>query len=199
MRTILGLALVLLAGCAPKPSATPTPAGAEPPAELRERAGRVAGTLLSELKAALEAEMAKGKPAEAIGVCSNLAPSIAGRLSRESGWQVRRVGTRVRNPLLGLPDAWEQSALDEFLARAKAGESLDDMTRAEIVEEPSGRYLRFARAIPVGAPCLACHGSPATMAEPLKAALAATYPHDRATGYSAGELRGAVTVKAPLP
>ena len=201
------LVLVFLAGCAARPSAdAPAPASGpvatapEPvPADVRERAERVAGTLLAELKKALETEMAKGKPAEAITMCSEIAPSVAGRLSRENGWQVRRVGTRVRNPMLGLPDAWEQAALEEFRTRAAGGESLDGMTRVEVVTEPAGRYLRLARAIPVGAPCVACHGSPASMAEPLKAALAATYPHDRATGYAAGELRGAVTVKAPLP
>jgi hypothetical protein len=31
--------------------------------------------------------------------------AIASRLSRESGWQVKRVGTRVRNPLTGSPSS----------------------------------------------------------------------------------------------
>ncbi len=189
------LLLLCLAGCASRPKES----AHEPvPADVKAKAETVAGTLLTELKAALEAEMAKGKPAEAIEVCSEIAPAIAGRLSRENGWQVRRVGTRVRNPMIGMPDAWDQAALADFQRRAAAGETFDGMTRAEVVTEPSGKYLRFARAIPVGPPCLGCHGPAETLAEPLKAALATRYPHDRATGYAMGELRGAVVIKAPI-
>ena len=32
----------------------------------------------------------------------------------------------------------------------------------------------------------------------LKARLADSYPHDQATGYSKGQIRGALTVKRPL-
>jgi hypothetical protein len=32
----------------------------------------------------------------------------------------------------------------------------------------------------------------------VKARLQAEYPHDKATGYGVGQLRGAVTVKRPL-
>lgn len=45
----------------------------------------------------------------------------SGRLSRERGWRVTRVGTRVRNPLLGKPDAWEQQVLAGFTERAAKG------------------------------------------------------------------------------
>ena len=77
-------------------------------AEVSERdraAGEIAGAFVKELGAAMTREMAKGGPTEAIKVCVELAPEIAGRLSREQGWRVTRVGTRVRNPLLGMPDA----------------------------------------------------------------------------------------------
>lgn len=185
-------------GCGGAQKVAEEPARSAVPESLRADAERVAGSLLSELKAALETEMAKGKPAEAIAVCSEIAPSLAAKKSRETGWQVRRVGTRVRNPLLGTPDAWEQGVLREFQRRAAAGEKLEAMMHAEVVVEPMGRYLRVMRAIPVGAPCVACHGQPETMSAPLREALASTYPHDSATGYAPGELRGAVTVKVPL-
>lgn len=62
---------------------------------------------------------------EGVKVCTDLAPHIAGRLSRDQGWRVTRVGTRVRNPLLGMPDAWEQQVLALFAARAAKGEDKD--------------------------------------------------------------------------
>ncbi|MEX2490175.1 MAG: DUF3365 domain-containing protein [Nitrospirales bacterium] len=102
-------------------------------------------------------EMGKGGPLEAIN-CGELAPEIANRLSRENGWRVTRVGTRVRNPLLGMPDAWEQKILGEFAARAAKGEAFDNMAHSEVVSEPGGQYFRFMKPIAVQPKCLLCHG-----------------------------------------
>ena len=49
------------------------------------------------------------------------------------------------------------------------------------------------KAIPVGGPCVACHG--ATLAEPVATKLDSLYPQDKARGYNPGELRGAFTLK----
>lgn len=170
-------------------------------AESTERdnaASEVAMGFVRELGAAMTREMAKGGPAEAIRVCAELAPEIAGRLSREYGWRVTRVGTRVRNPLLGMPDAWEQQVLAEFVERAAKGEAFAGMTQSEVVTEPSGRYYRFMKAIPVQPQCLLCHGPGATIPGEIQQRLKAQYPFDTATGYQAGELRGAVSIKQPF-
>lgn len=179
------LLLALAAVCAAAESADREPAA-------------VAQTVLSELSGALQTQLAAGGPVEAVNVCTDIAPALVGRLSRETGWRVSRVGTRVRNPLLGLPDPWEAEVLSEFAARAAAGESLAGMSLEEVVEEPSGSYRRYMRAIPVQAACLACHGPAEAIPEGVRAALAERYPHDRATGYAEGELRGAISIKAPL-
>lgn len=60
----------------------------------RETAAReVAAAFIQGLGAALKNEMSKGGPAAAINVCKEIAPDIAGRLSRTHGWRVTRVGT----------------------------------------------------------------------------------------------------------
>jgi hypothetical protein len=163
-----------------------------------QAAAKVTGAFLQELSAAMNREMSKGGPSEAIKVCGELAPEIANRLSRENGWRVTRVGTRVRNPLLGMPDAWEQNVLIEFAARAATGESLADMTYSAMVSEPEGEYFRFMKPIAVQPKCLICHGPAETIPEPIKKILTKHYPFDRATGYKAGDLRGAVSIKQPL-
>jgi hypothetical protein len=84
------------------------------PAARKQAAQQVADGFLQELGGALKAEMAKGGPQDAIRVCREIAPAIANRLSLENGWQVTRVGTRVRNPLLVTPDAWEQQVFQQF-------------------------------------------------------------------------------------
>ncbi len=163
-----------------------------------QAAQEVAIAFLKELGAAMTQEMTKGGPTEAIRVCAELAPEIAGRLSREHGWRVTRVGTRVRNPLLGMPDAWEQQVLAEFAERAGKGESFAGMTRSEAVMEPDGQYYRFMKPIAVQPQCLLCHGPNDQISEEIRHVLKNQYPFDGATGYKAGELRGAVSIKQPM-
>jgi hypothetical protein len=165
---------------------------------LERGASEVAETFLEELGEAMTQEMTERGPVEAIIVCTKLAPDIAGRLSREHGWRVTRVGTRVRNPLLGMPDAWEQRVLAEFAERAAKGKTFASMTHHEVVTEPDGQYFRFMKPIMVQSKCLLCHGSSDQIPESIRIMLKKQYPFDRAIGYKAGELRGAVSIKQPL-
>ncbi|HSQ52232.1 MAG TPA: DUF3365 domain-containing protein [Nitrospiraceae bacterium] len=165
---------------------------------LAQGASEVATTFLEELGEAMTQEMTERGPVEAIILCTKLAPDIAGRLSREHGWRVTRVGTRVRNPLLGMPDAWEQRVLAEFAERAAKGKTFASMTHHEVVTEPDGQYFRFMKPIMVQSKCLLCHGSREQIPESIRIMLKQQYPFDRAIGYMAGELRGAVSIKQPL-
>lgn len=181
------------------PLLIPSPGAALDDTTEREKsASEVVMGFVKELGAAMTREMAKGGPTEAIKVCAELAPEIAGRLSRENGWRVTRVGTRVRNPLLGMPDVWEQQVLAEFAERAGKGESFASMTRSEAVIEPDGQYYRFMKPIALQPKCLLCHGPSEQIPEGIRNVLKQQYPFDAATGYKAGELRGAVSIKQPL-
>ncbi|MBU1191341.1 MAG: DUF3365 domain-containing protein [Gammaproteobacteria bacterium] len=165
----------------------------------REQAARAAsGAFVQKLGGALKAEMQKGGPEQAILVCRDIAPQIAGELSRANGWRVTRVGTRVRNPMLGMPDDWERNVLTDFEARAAKGEKYPDMAFGEVVEFGGSKHYRFMKAIPMQEACLSCHGSAEQIPAGVKAKLASTYPHDLATGYKPGELRGAVSIIQPL-
>lgn len=88
--------------------------------------------------------------------------------------------------------------LGEFAERATKGEAFAGMTQSEVVTEPSGRYYRFMKAIAVQPQCLLCHGPVATIPSEIQQRLKAQYPFDTATGYQAGELRGAVSIKQPF-
>ena len=56
------------------------------------------------------------------------------------------------------------------------------------------------KGLPTAEPCLTCHGS--ALREHVRAALAQSYPHDRASGHRAAELRErvarAVSVKQKI-
>ncbi|MEO8443729.1 MAG: DUF3365 domain-containing protein [Gammaproteobacteria bacterium] len=147
----------------------------------------------------LQAAMKVGGPVGAIAVCKVEAPAIASRLSRRSGWQVKRVGTRVRNPLSGLPDAWEQHELSRFQQRLQSGESAAKLEELAIVDGPQGPVVRYMKAIVVAPQCLACHGAREAQPQKLRAALARDYPHDAATDYALGDLRGAFSLQRLVP
>lgn len=174
---------------------------AEPAADLTTmtlESRQVAQDLLKKLGGTLQAEM-KANGAEAgIKVCREVASSMALQASLDKGWKVARVGTRTRNNLVGTPDAWEQAVLESFNKRMAAGEKIETLEQMQIVEEPSGRSFRYMKAIGTQPQCLACHGPQDQIAPGVKAALGQAYPHDQATGYTAGQLRGAVTIKRPL-
>ncbi len=161
--------------------------------DARKTSAEFGQKLGGELKKSLEA----GGPEGAIGVCKDIAPAISPDLSRKKGWRVSRVSLKTRNPLLGLPDAWEQKVLADFDRRAAAGEKPEALEFAETVTEPQGKSLRYMKAIPTQELCLTCHGPADKIAPGLKQKLAEQYPHDKATGYAVGQVRGAFSIKQP--
>ena len=174
------------------------PVTAQDDAARVEEARRMAGAMVQTLGGRLQAAIKEGGPAAAIGVCTNVAPTIAGELSRQNGARVTRVSLKVRNPLLGTPDAWEQGVLQSFEARLAKGEAADQLEFAETVSEPAGKSFRYLKALPVQPVCVNCHGDAANLAPEIKERIAREYPADRATGYLPGQIRGAVSVKRPL-
>ena len=167
-------------------------------ADQAVEARSLASQMILQLGAALKKELATTGPDGAVTVCRDTAPAVAGELSRKSGARVGRVSLRTRNPLLGNPDAWEQQVLAEFDRRAAAGEKPELLEFSDTVDEPGGRYFRYMKALPVQPLCLSCHGTAENIPEQVKARLALEYPHDRAIGYSIGQIRGAVSVKQPV-
>ena len=167
--------------------------------QLLTQSRAVALTLMQELGAALKKEIAAGGPESAINVCADIAPTLARKLSLENGWRVTRVSLKARNVMLGTPDAWEQQRLAEFDTRVAAGEGADKLEYSATVDEPGGRYFRYLKALPVQPLCLACHRQTSQLSESVKTNLAKIYPHDRATGYALGQVRGAISIKRLLP
>jgi len=174
------------------------PACADDMSKYQDEARAVALPFLKQLQAENQKAVAEGGPESAIGVCKDIAPKQAGEASRKNGIKLTRVSLKVRNPLLGTPDTWEQRALHAFETRAANGEKPETLEYSEIVKEPAGRYFRYVKAIALQPGCVACHGSAEQIPDSVKAKLGEEYPHDRATGYAPGQIRGAVSIKRPL-
>jgi hypothetical protein len=171
-------------------------AGAQEPAWVGE-ARKVATSVPPKLLAVLTEEIGKSGPDGAILVCRDKAPQLAKAASDETGWNVRRVSLKNRNPR-AVPDAWERAALEDFDRRAAAGESPATLEKAEIVTENGTQSYRYMRALPVQPLCLNCHGLPEQLTPAVKEKLKALYPDDRAIGYRPGEIRGAMTIRKPI-
>lgn len=149
------------------------------------------------LKAELVAAMKEGGPVNAIGVCNSRAPGIGAEITRNSdGWTITRSSHRLRNPG-NAPDKYTEQAIAAFQAREKAGESVAEMAKAEIVVEDGRRTFRMVKAIPTGAVCLTCHGGDEVPPE-VVAVLKELYPDDAARGFSEGEMRGVFSLRKPL-
>ena len=178
--------LLLLAGCTATPALPP-----QREAELAARSAQLADSFQSELQAALKSALASGGPAAAIEVCAQAAPAIAGRLSAESGAQVRRTALRPRNPA-AKPDAFERETMTAWRAQPldAAGRP---MVRSAAVTTNGVPAYRWMRAIPTQGMCLACHGE--AIEPDVAAAIAARYPDDKATGFREGQLRGALSIR----
>lgn len=158
--------------------------------ESRAAAQELGGALKSVLVAAMQA----GGPVSAISVCNGKAPQIAGEISTRRGLEVGRTSLKFRNPA-NAPDSWERAVLERFEQEKAAGAAVDSLEFSETVSTEAGSEFRYMKAIPTGEVCLACHGS--ALAPEVAARIAELYPQDAATGFSAGDIRGAFTITIP--
>ena len=165
--------------------------------DLLPEARKVASMVPPKLLAVLTVEMDKSGPEGAIGVCREKAPEMAKAASQQTGWAIRRVSLGNRNPK-AVPDAWERAALEDFDRRAAAGESPATLEKGELVTEDGKKSYRYMKALPTVEVCTNCHGAQDKLSPAVKEKLAALYPHDKAVGYSAGQIRGAITIRKPL-
>lgn len=165
---------------------------------LVDDARKAAVQILTQIRGEVTKEMERTGPIRAIVVCKYSAPEITSVVSRQTGMRVTRVALRVRNRALGEADAWEQQALLDFEKRLSRGEKIETLEASEIINEPAGKMFRYVKAIPMGQPCMACHGPVSGLSDAVKAQLAAEYPFDRAVDFHVGQIRGAVSVKKSL-
>ena len=158
---------------------------------LDEAASRLVREFSSQLKPALLEAMTTGGPAHGVSVCAERAPAISRSLGDSSGWQVRRVSLKPRNPDAGA-DAFEARVLNDFIRLRQSGAEAAQLRHAE---EVNGQY-RYLQAQLTEGICLTCHGKEI---EPgLSKMIEQYYPGDQATGFSLGDVRGAISLTRPM-
>lgn len=138
------------------------------------------------LKTELKQAMVAGGPVKGLEACNLEAPKIAEQ-ARKSGWKVARTSLKWRNEN-NQPDQWEQKQLVEFERKLKAGVSPKILWAVHEGEKET----RVMKAIVTQEVCLACHGE--TLMPAVSKKLTELYPKDNATGFKAGDIRGAFSL-----
>jgi hypothetical protein len=184
MRSLIPLAALMAALSAHAADETPWLG------EARQVASMVPPRLLQ----VLQAEIAQGGPTSAVEVCREKAPQMAKAASEQTGWGIRRVSLRNRNPK-AVPDAWERAALEDFDRRAAAGESPATLEKWDVVKSGERNELRYMKALPVQPLCVSCHGPVDQLGPGVAEKLKTHYPQDLGTGYAVGQIRGAITIR----
>lgn len=161
------------------------------------RAQAAANTLGPDLAGMLQQAIRDGGPVQAVAVCADSAQARTARHAID-GVAIRRIGTRVRNPA-NAPDTLEARVL-AYLAEQKAAGSMP----GEVVEVArtgldGGWELRYLRPVVLQEFCTTCHGAVENIPPAVRSVIAERYPDDSAVGYAAGDLRGAISVRIPLP
>lgn len=149
----------------------------------RDKALEARSTMFNGLMTELSSAMKNGDPAKAIDVCSKRAPQIAKDAAKKHGVRIGRTSYKLRNPKNEAP-VWAALLVDE---RA-------DKTR--FMADDNGR-LGVLTPIHLAGACLKCHGGPNDLAPGVREQLAKRYPHDKATGFKEGDLRGWFWVEVP--
>ncbi len=158
-------------------------------------ARKITKDFVGSLKGELKKAMQEGGPVNALSVCHTRAIPITNEVATRHGVRLSRVSLKNRNPN-NAPNEWQRPILEEFDARAAKGDDPKALAFATIVEVDGKKQFRFMKAMPAGKVCLNCHG--AELKPEVAAKLKELYPEDKATGYSLGQIRGAVVIVKDL-
>jgi hypothetical protein len=171
-------------------------AAADPQAARVAKAREAIKGLAEGLKEKLVGAMTAGGPVAALGVCKTDAPKIAAERSAAAGMTVGRTALKVRNGD-NAPTDTERKVLEQFVKDIASGADAMKLEHAAIVEDGGKTSFLYMKPImTAGKPCLACHGS--EMDPAVSAKIKELYPNDQATGFNAGDLRGAFVVKSKI-
>lgn len=151
----------------------------------------ISDELINSVREVLLKEIEKGGVIGAVQVCSQMSQEIIKKHQQRHNVYIRRISEKFRNNQ-NAPDKYELSVLRKLSSMKEIPTEY-----YEIVQEGDGKYLRYFKTITIQPVCLYCHGKN-EIPEDVRSFLKQKYPDDKATGYSVGELRGAVSVKLKI-
>jgi len=117
---------------------------------------------------------------------------IAERFSQTTIYDLKQTSLQYRNPA-NEPDAWEMQQLKKFQENPDLKE-ISEITKADWNIGDGGELFRLMVPLKITEACLKCHGDPATSPTGNGKDIAGR----QMEGYKLGEVRGAISVTAPM-
>jgi hypothetical protein len=161
------------------------------PAPLRpaaDRAQQAFDEFHEQFTARLEEELGRGGPVHAISVYRDEAARLAAEMGRKYNMRIGRTSHHLRSPR-NAPPRWAEPHVTAANARSAADAPVRvvDMDPVVGVLEP----------LETTAVCVLCHGPETQLSPEILGAIRKTYPGDRATGFTPGEVRGWLWAEVP--
>jgi hypothetical protein len=157
---------------------------ADAPAALRpatDRAEQAFEEFRTRFMARLEEELGRGGPVAALSVYRDEAARLAGELGRKHNMRIGRTSHHLRSPR-NAPPRWAEPHVTVANARTAA----DAPTRVVDLDPVVG-VLAPLETTEV---CMLCHGPADQLSPEILGAIRKSYPGDRATGFTPGQVRG---------
>lgn len=151
----------------------------------------VSAALLQTLGGNLKKKMKAGGPIAAATFCTTEAYNLTASVDEKYGKEihVKRISLKERNPV-NKAEGDEKAVLESLETLQRNGVELPPY----LVERVTKETYKFYKPLLINKQvCLKCHGD-IEKNEQLSQYLKKSYPHDKATGYTFGDLRGAVVV-----
>lgn len=182
---------VIMTLCALSLMANPYESNKEELDSVIKSGQEVSMTLLQTLGKNLKKQMKAGGPMAAAKFCTTEAYTLTASIDEKYGKdiEVKRISLKERNPA-NLPQGEEKIIMESLDNLQKNGVVLPPYLVARVNKDTYKFYKPLVINKQV---CLKCHGDIGKNQQ-LSQYLEKTYPHDKATGYSMGDLRGAVVV-----
>lgn len=151
----------------------------------------VATNLIQTLGKNLKQHLKSDGPLGAATFCSTQALALTDNVTAQYGKNisVKRISLKARNPVNAAQGS--EKVIMEALQNLHSNGVILPKYIVERVDATTAKYykpLRITKEV-----CLKCHGNIAENTK-LSALLKQTYPNDKATGYTMGDLRGAIVV-----
>jgi hypothetical protein len=146
------------------------------------------GALKSELKGHMKKDPSG---LEALAFCTGSADKITNEVNAKlpAYAKVRRTALKVRNDKVNAPDATDEKVMKAYEAAIAA----KTFTPKDIKVVQVGDTTRVYKPLVAKKVCLKCHGT--DLSPKISEALKSAYPHDHATGFKEGDLRGVIVAE----
>lgn len=166
-----------------------------PAPDFDHKAYKMKGMLIAKntfrvFKSNIQAVGAKNGLTGVVDFCHDNAKKIADSLGKVHQVEIKRTSLKLRNTK-NEPDADSKAVLTNYLRLQE-----NQNTMEPIVMKDANGYVHFYAPIKLKKECLKCHGTPGQeIPDKIYELIKSKYPHDEATGFKEGELRGIWDIK----